>query len=107
MPICRICGCRFKGNSSECGVRICSNDECWKKAWRQAVKPFRTNYDDEKAENGRNSRRIPEKDKRRVIELHGQGKTRKEITTMTRLPYQTVSYILRNMQRSRRLSDAD
>lgn len=40
MPKCRICGDEFK-NSVYTGLEICGNSDCWSKAWREAVKPFR------------------------------------------------------------------
>ena len=88
MPICRICGCKFKICSSS-GKEICGNDECWEKAWNRAV-------GNGAAGEGSKPRRIPEEVKRRIIELYGASKTRKEIATMEKLPYATVSYIIRN-----------
>ena len=111
MPICRICGCEFKGNGSGCGVEICRNQVCWKKAWDGMRNPILRRIAEEKGMGASASRQIPknedtgdmrkyrrisEKVKRRVIELHKEGATRKEIAAITGLKYNTVSYIIRD-----------
>lgn len=96
MPICRICGCEFKGKGSRYGVEICGNDNCWKKAWSNAVNPFSLREGNKGAKNTHKSRRIPDEVKRRVIELHKEGKKRKEIADITGYEYNTVSYIIRS-----------
>lgn len=40
MAICRICGKKFKIGTKSAN-EICSNDECWVKAWNGAVAPLR------------------------------------------------------------------
>lgn len=40
MAICRICGSKFKIGTKSAN-EICSNDECWAKAWNGAVAPLR------------------------------------------------------------------
>lgn len=95
MAICRICGTRFKANSSS-GDGICHNEGCWKKAWNDAIAPFKGKA---KSVIPRKNRRTTAEEKKSIIELYKSGMKRKQIANDTDVPYETVCYIIQKYER--------
>ena len=99
MPICRICGCEFKPNSSGgYGEEICSNDACWKQAWNDAIRPFKKNIQED---TGRKYRRVTNEERQQIIEMHKQGIRRREIAKELKIPYDNVGHIIRSYEAER------
>lgn len=96
MPKCRICGDEFE-NSVYTGFTICGCDECWTKAWNGAILPLNPNAKIQSSvqQNKPKRKKIPKKDKDKIIEMFKQGKNRKEIAEICNIDYGNVCYIIR------------
>ena len=95
MAKCRICGAEFTPNNNS-GHEICGNDGCWEKAWNNTVARLRGEKPEETAV--RVNHRITKEERQLVIELHSQGKRRKEIAEITHISYANVGRIIQKYE---------
>lgn len=95
MAICRICGAEYKA-SANTAEQICHNDDCWKRAWNEAVAPFRGGKVHTVTTSKR--RRITPYDRELVIKLFKQGRTRRQIhnTPEVSMSYEMVCKTIRD-----------
>lgn len=101
MAICRICGVEYSATINS-ALQICNNDGCWKKAWNDAVAPFRK--EKQKEVPIRQNYRTTPYEKEQVIQLFKSGKTRKQIanTEGIGVSYETVCKIIKDFRKDGR-----
>lgn len=100
MAICSICGAEF-AETYNGAKQICRNEGCWKKAWNDAVAPFRRGK--KKTVSARINHRTTSYEKEQIIKLFNSGKTRKQIanTEGIGVSYEMICKIIKNYRRSR------